>query len=175
MRHSASMSSADDVTQMDFPGINTWILCILLLFGTTFNVLIEHYTATKQKWNNSIHSQKETNWQSCSKIFYETFICTQANLLSDMTFITALRWRRNESDSVSNHQPNDCLLNRLFRRGSQKTSKLRVTGLCAGNSPGTGEFPAQMASNAEIVSIWWRHHGILSSIKNRDVECRVMY
>ena len=28
-----------------------------------------------------------------------------------------------------------------------------------GNSPGTGEFPAQMASNAENVSIWWRHHG----------------
>ena len=39
-----------------------------------------------------------------------------------------------------------------------KTSKLRATGLCAGNSPGTGEFPAQMASNAENVSIWWRHH-----------------
>ena len=36
--------------------------------------------------------------------------------------------------------------------------KLRVTRLCAGNSPGTGEFPAQMASNAENVSIWWRHH-----------------
>ena len=28
-----------------------------------------------------------------------------------------------------------------------------------GNSPGTGEFPAQMASYAENVSIWWRHHG----------------
>ena len=69
-----------------------------------------------------------------------------------------LRWRRNERDSVSNHQPHDCLLNRLFRRRSKKTSKLRVTGLCAGNSPGTGEFPAQMASNAENVSIWWRHH-----------------
>ena len=39
-----------------------------------------------------------------------------------------------------------------------KTSKLRVTGLCAGNSPGTGEFPAQMASYAKNVSIWWRHH-----------------
>ena len=37
-------------------------------------------------------------------------------------------------------------------------SKLRVTGLCEGNSPVTGEFPAQMASNAENVSIWWRHH-----------------
>ena len=31
---------------------------------------------------------------------------------------------------------------------------------CAGNSPATGEFPAQMASNAEKVSIWWRHHVI---------------
>ena len=41
---------------------------------------------------------------------------------------------------------------------SKKTSKLRVTGLCAGYSPGTGEFPAQVASNAEYVSIWWRHH-----------------
>ena len=44
------------------------------------------------------------------------------------------------------------------RRRSKKTSKLRVTGLCAGNSPGTGEFPAQMASNAENVFILWRHH-----------------
>ena len=42
---------------------------------------------------------------------------------------------------------------------SKKRPKLRVTGLCAGNSPVTGEFPAQMASNAENVSIWWRHHG----------------
>ena len=25
----------------------------------------------------------------------------------------------------------------------------------------TGEFPAQRASNAENVSIWWRHHEIL--------------
>ena len=50
------------------------------------------------------------------------------------------------------------LLNRLFKRRSEKTQKLRVTVLFAGNSPVTGEFPAQMASNAENVSIWWRHH-----------------
>ena len=43
------------------------------------------------------------------------------------------------------------------RRKSQKTSKLRVTGLCEGNSPVTGEFPTQGASNAENVSIWWRN------------------
>ena len=72
-------------------------------------------------------------------------------------FVT-LEWRHNGHDGVSNHQPHDCLLNRLFRRRSKKTSKLRVTGLCAGKSPLTGEFPAQMASNAENVSIWWRHH-----------------
>ena len=40
---------------------------------------------------------------------------------------------------------------------SKKTSKLRVTGLCEGTSPVTGEFPAQRASNVENVSIWWHH------------------
>ena len=69
-----------------------------------------------------------------------------------------LQWRHNGRDGVSNHQPHDCLLNRLFRRRSKKTSKLRITGLCAVNSPVTGEFPSQMASNAENVSICWRHH-----------------
>ena len=73
---------------------------------------------------------------------------------------SALRWRHNGHDGVSNHQPRECLLGRLFGHRSKKTSKLCVTGLCAGNSLGTGEFPAQMASNAENVSIWWRHHGI---------------
>ena len=84
---------------------------------------------------------------------------TIALIMTSSLWFYALQWRHNGHDSVSNHQPHDCLLNRLFRRRSKKTSKLRVTGLCAGNSPGTGEFPAQMASNAENVSIWWRHHG----------------
>ena len=75
----------------------------------------------------------------------------------------SLRWRHNGRESVSNHQHHDCLLNRLFRLRSKKTSKLCVTGLCAGNSPGTGEFPAQTASYAENVSIWWRHHAVQAS------------
>ena len=70
-----------------------------------------------------------------------------------------LQWRHNGRDGVSNHQPHDCLLNCLFRHRAKKTLKLRVTSLYAGNSPVTGEHPAQMASNAENVSIWWRHHG----------------
>ena len=79
-------------------------------------------------------------------------------MLTNMYDAMSLRWRHNKPDSVSNHQPLHCLLNRLFRCRSKKTSKPRVTGLCVGNSPGTGEFPAQMVSNAENVSIWWRHH-----------------
>ena len=75
-----------------------------------------------------------------------------------MHFTPALQWRHNGCDGVSSHQPPDCLLNRIFERRSKKTSKPRVTGLCAGNSPVTGEFPAQRASNAENVSIWWRYH-----------------
>ena len=79
-----------------------------------------------------------------------------------ITFIP-LQWRQNERDCVSDHHPHDCLLNRLFRRKSKKTSKLRVTGLRAGNSPMIGDFPARTASNAESVSIWWRHHVMLNT------------
>ena len=88
-------------------------------------------------------------------------VCTSSNFISDTTQdsnYNSLQWRHNGRDSVSNHQSHDCLLDSLFRRRSKKTSKLRVTGLCAGNSPVTGEFPAQRASNAENASIWWRHH-----------------
>ena len=50
----------------------------------------------------------------------------------------------------------------VFRRRPppKKKTKLCVTGLCEGNWPVAGEFPSQRASNAENVSIWWRHHDI---------------
>ena len=83
---------------------------------------------------------------------------TNYETMSGINTKITLRWRHNGCDSVSNHQPRGCLLNRLFRRKSKKTSNLCVTGLCAENSPGTGEFLAQMASNTDNVSIWWRHH-----------------
>ena len=85
---------------------------------------------------------------------------TQRNL---RLYVTAydyrtLQWRHNECAGVSNHQTHGCLLNRLFRHRSKNISKLRVIGLCEGNSLMTGKFPAQKASNAENVSIWWHHH-----------------
>ena len=41
-----------------------------------------------------------------------------------------------------------------YQRKHQSSASL---ALCAGNLPVTGEFPTQKASNAENVSIWWRH------------------
>ena len=79
-------------------------------------------------------------------------VITQCNIWD------SLQWRRNERGEVWNHQPHDYLHNCLFWRRSKKTSKLRVTCLCEGNSLVTGEFPSQRASNAENVSIRWRHH-----------------
>ena len=70
---------------------------------------------------------------------YDLFML-QFFFLRKKSFIP-LRWRHNDHAGVSNHQPNGCLLNRLFRRRSNKTSKLRVTGLCAGNSPGPVNSP----------------------------------
>ena len=75
-----------------------------------------------------------------------------------------LLWGHNGRDGVSDHQSYDCLLNRLFRCRPKKTSKLRITGLCEGNSPVTGEFPAQGASHAENVFIWWCHHDMAALI-----------
>ena len=53
------------------------------------------------------------------------------------------------SNKLSNHQPRNCSITGLFRHKSKKTSKLCVTGLCTGNKPVTGEFPAQRVSNSE--------------------------
>ena len=72
--------------------------------------------------------------------------------------IRSLQWHHNGCNGISNHQSQDCFLNHSFRHKSKKTSNLRVTGLCAGNSPVTGEFPPKKASNAENVFIWWCYY-----------------
>ena len=60
-------------------------------------------------------------------------ICSKHAMHGETTYHhRPLQWRHNGCDGVSNHQPHDCLHNRLFRRRSTKTSKLRVTGLCTG-------------------------------------------
>ena len=79
--------------------------------------------------------------------------------------IPSLHWCHNEHDGVSNHQSHNCLFNCSLRGSLKKTSKFLVTGLCVGNSPVTGEFFAQKASNAENVSISWRHDILYSWVR----------
>ena len=67
----------------------------------------------------------------------------------------------------------DGSLNRLFRGRSRKTSRLRVIGLCEGNTPVTGEFPSQRASNAEKVFIWWRHHANQCAVWFRRISQQI--
>ena len=82
----------------------------------------------------------------------------------------SLQWRYNGRGGVSNHRLLDCLLNRLFRRRSQKTPKLHVTGICEGNSPVTGDFPTQRPVTRQMFPFddvmmmmmeqgfkWWNH------------------
>ena len=76
--------------------------------------------------------------------------CSESWNVTNIICTVTLQWRHDERDGVPNHQRPDCIPNRLFRRRSEKTPKRRVTSLCEGNSPMTGEFPAQRASNAEM-------------------------
>ena len=119
--------------------------------------------------NSSYMSKLAQPWANCKR-FAQAAVDIRVpmrNFISHTTvciglptkkFGERLLWRHNGRDGVSNHQPHDCLLNRSFGRRSKNISQLCVTGLCVGNSPVTSGFSAQIASNAENVSIWWRHH-----------------
>ena len=83
-------------------------------------------------------------WRHCNADLSNMIVIFQCFCNSDKVhgkIVRSLRWRHNERDGVSNHQPHGCLLNRLFRRRSKKTSKLRVTGLYVENSPGPVNSP----------------------------------
>ena len=68
-----------------------------------------------------------------------------------------LQWRHHGHDGVSNHQPHDYLRNRYSGTDQRKHQSSASLAFVRGFHR-TGEFPAQRASNAENVSIWWRHH-----------------
>ena len=149
-----------------------WIMAAILSWPQRVNSLggsDEHYTSMNWVFIGSYNGLSPVNLNQCwliaSKFLFVFAIYAFWNAcqMSTISFgpqcvQIALQWRLNGHDIGSNHQPHHCLLNRLFRRRSTKRSKPRVTGLCVGNSPVTGEFPAQMVSNAENVSTWWRHH-----------------
>ena len=125
-------------------------------------------------WNGSYYCRIYNNFTTRNLL---KMCCRFVDVTCITTFrccwcFTSLQWRHDERDSVSNYRRFDRLLRRLFRHRSKKTSQLRVTGLCEGNSPVTPDgFPSHRVSNAEKVSIWLRHHVWFSSVY---IDCRHM-
>ena len=81
------------------------------------------------------------------------FICRRGARLSSAPRLTTLHWHHNGRDGISNHQPQDCLHKHLLRRRSKKTSKLRVTGLCVGNSPHKWSVTLKMFPLDDVIMI----------------------
>ena len=124
----------------------------LLAFSTKIAMhVVEPFPETNTKFLWFMDAQFNSLWPS-NALWWHSYGSTLAQVM------VSLQWWHNGRDGVTNHRRLNCLLNRLFRRKSQKASKPCVSGLCEGNSPVTGEFPAQNDSNAENFSIWWRHH-----------------
>ena len=65
-----------------------------------------------------------------------------------------------ERHIIWHHRQFDCLFNNLLKltKEEKKTSKPCSPGICSGNPPVIGGFPSQRASDAESVSMSWRHH-----------------
>ena len=118
---------------------------LLILHNTTTNAAIQHiFTILSLQFTKCCVCRVRNMRES-----FDTQLCCWS-FISDNTSAITSRWRNNGRDGVSNHQPRHWLLNCLYRSISKKTSKLRATGPCAGNSPVAGEFPAALkASNAK--------------------------
>ena len=118
---------------------SSYAMNYIFLFCRVLSKIYHHFVGWEWGWGRALY------------VLHTCFTCT----------LTSLWWRHNDHDSVSNHQPHECLLNRLFRRRSKKTSRLRVTGLCVGNSPGPvnsphkGPVTRKMFPFDDVIMIVW--------------------
>ena len=138
-----------------------------------------------QIWGHSFHNARNPPIWPVSPIQNWTRVTrwtpkdpTAARITGSLFGIT-LQWRQNERDGVWNHRRLDCLLNRLLRRWSKNTSKLRVNGLCEGNSPVTGEFPAvtgEFPAQKPVTPNMFPFDDVIMKTGNTDVgdECSSM-
>ena len=117
----------------------------------------------KQSWGWWFETLSRPLWRHCNvslnelnfKVPHIYAPVSEIHRLASVHCITMTlwwaRWRLKSPASRLCTQP-------FVQAQNKESIKLRVTGFCEGNPPVAGEIPAQRASNAEIVSIWWRHH-----------------
>ena len=134
---------------------------------------------SKGQWVNncSCIQSRTVSWVNCQNHNWlqlcKVFVRVVSNDLSPIrSHVIALQWRHNEHGDVSNHQPHVWLLNRSFRRRSNKTSKRRVTGVCVWNRPLNSPHKAQATRNIfpfDDVIIWLDKliHLPVNTLKNK--------
>ena len=116
------------------PGwLNKPILYLMLVHNIQFSCQI----VSKSIGHSCMCFVKKYRSYSASEHYNDVIICAMASQVTSLT----IAYSNVYSGAIA-----------------KKTSKLRVTSLCVGNSPTTGDFHAQKTSNVENVSIWWRHH-----------------
>ena len=130
--------------------------------------LITHYVGNLLYLDNHLRCSLATDllkWKRQSYLISTVYLASGG---------LALHWRQNDHEGVSNHQPHGCLLNPLFRCRSKKTSKLRVTGLCVGNSPGPvnsphkGPVTRKIFPFDDVIMIWAYEidHGVVAQVSS---------
>ena len=121
---------------------------------TTRDRVLRRFAYISMAWCKTAVSPLLTHWRYCSLALSPRYVHLPHNAVHqslwwldvpdtciiDISYvlfmcinILTLQYGHNNHDGVSNRH-HGCLLNRLFRRRSKKTSKLRVTGLCVGKS-----------------------------------------
>ena len=125
------------------------IFFLLYLINLTFNWKTPCYSRLKELWNE-YPSLFDLYGSNCA---YP--LLTAITIFQHITLTSQWPSWRLKSPAMN------FLCNRLFKLISKKTSKPALLILCEGNSPVTGEFPSQRTSDAENVSIWWRHNELI--------------
>ena len=166
-RQAISLTNADPVLWRiyeSFQGFR-FPLCSYSVLMTSWNVitwkrfrynwpLVREIQQSPVDWFTKVHLCR--SWTSVEQavelpVFWDDM---NAHVMSLLWHPDPLQRRHNERDGVSNQRRLKCLVDCLFRpdpRKHQSSASLAFV------SPVPGEFPVQMASNAENFSIWWRH------------------
>ena len=98
-------------------------------------------------------------WYWKLDVWQHNFVHGMLTLTTVKTPIRSLQWHHNERNDVSNHRRLDCLLS---RSGTDQRKHLSSASLAFVR--GIHWWPVEeRASNAENISIWWRHHVVSSS------------
>ena len=134
------------------------------------------------RWSVYLYSSGLLHWHWGDRIVDQVFWCTDhathkalyafSKIQGCNILVNHLQWRNNACNGVSNHWRLDRLLNHCSgadQRKHQSSASLAF----GGNSPVTGEYPVQMASNTENVSNWLRRHDIADD--SHDIHFTVLY